>query len=752
MKKIVALIVLFVALLPITVAGSIVTRGVTLTSNEGALVFNVTMPAFTISTLDKGYSRIEMENTGYTAYAGYPRLPMPTYTFVLPPGSVVKDVEITGYRSQIDGKYLLEASLPDMPLGASGEYVEKLFKDYEVTRDLVYSGKQALSDLLGETYSKYEQREYSLVTVACYPFAYDPVSGNLSVAKNISIRISYQPADKEHQEFVSRLIEAGSLESDIPRGLYNQAQVQEWYKSQERLLAKPKMLILTTAALKDSTSRYSYWRKSTGFDVEVVTKEEIVAASEGADVPQKIRNWLRENATDCNYLLIVGHFTDIPMRILSPYINGYTPDADVAPMPSDCYYGDLTAADNASWDSDKDGYYGEMLSAGGFPNPQDAPDFGMELHVGRINNSNPSTVAKILQKTWLFENSTNSTYKQTSVLAGGILWYPNWNGSGASGFDAAYYMEYLMNNGIVKAASAKTLYEEDGRMPSAYTPDVPLTQDNLKSTLKNTDAGVFVENNHGWKNSFARCVWATDDGDNVPEDAEFDWPNGLVSSDAFTLNTTNPNVAFLLSCLNGYAEESNCLAQALLNYGSVAVVAHTRSALGRQGWTNPSQGGQNGLYYYVLENYLKKSETYDYVLGDAVDAGRLNYYNLESGTSRYINTYEHIIFGDPAIRHMGRSGTLPPLQAVSENVTPLIPVSLTVDRNNRILFSLPTAMNVSVEVWDAAGRRVQTLYQGTAKAGDEVLSWDKSELPRGSYFITLKAENLVRTVKAVVIN
>lgn len=716
---------------------------------EGSCVFHLTMPEFEIIPLDNDEVRIGMPGVGYRQYPGHPRLPMPTYTFALPPGSEVVSVDVSGNRRELPGTYLVEASLPALPLGATNTTLNNLHVLYKETRARVYSGEEKLSDHLGEIHATGERREYSLVTVAVYPFAYDPVSGSLYFTTDVTVSIRYAPVSEEHAEFIARFIRKGTLYPDVPEHIYNKDEAREWYRPSERVLANPRMLILTTAALKDSTSLYRQWRRHTGFEVSVATVEDIAGSTSGVDLPQKIRNWLRGHAADYDYLLIIGHHANIPMRVLAPFNNGnagWWPD--LADIPSDIYYGDLSKPDEESWNEDGDSYYGEALSAGGFVDPQDAPDLEMELHVGRINSSFATTVPSILEQTWLFEYDKNTTYKETSVLAGGILWYPNENGGGYPGYDGAHYMELLMSNGIIKESRATTLYEKEGDGPSLYNCDVNFTQTNLKNTLANTDAGIFVENNHGWKNQFSRCVWH-DDGDSIPTDNEFAWPTGLASTDAFLLNTEKPNVAFLLSCLNGYPEDANSLAQALLNYSSIAVVAHTRSALGRQGWSGPGDGGQNGLYYYVLNNYLKKT-TYDHVLGDAVDAGRLQYYNAESRVSKYVNSYGHTLYGDPALRHFGREGNLPD-PAVAEKTPILSPTSLDVDFENRISFSLPEPTDVRIEVWDAAGRKVQTLFEDHSSAGTHTLSWDSSGLPSGAYFITLRTKAITRTAKAVVI-
>ncbi|MEA3311670.1 MAG: FlgD immunoglobulin-like domain containing protein, partial [candidate division WOR-3 bacterium] len=86
-----------------------------------------------------------------------------------------------------------------------------------------------------------------------------------------------------------------------------------------------------------------------------------------------------------------------------------------------------------------------------------------------------------------------------------------------------------------------------------------------------------------------------------------------------------------------------------------------------------------------------------------------------------------------------------------EKTPPVSPTSLDVDFENRISFSLPEPAEVRIEVWDAAGRRVQTLFEGQSSAGTHTINWDVSGLPSGAYFITLRTKAITRTAKAVVI-
>ncbi|TKJ42741.1 hypothetical protein CEE36_06565 [candidate division TA06 bacterium B3_TA06] len=742
------ILIFFGLLVPLTLPPSVVAaEEIPLCSQEGSMVFALDMPSFEFVTLENGETRIIMEGASYRQVPGYPRLPKLTYTFALPPAGEVVEVEVRGARFPLEGTYLIEASPPRLPRSASVDVTEKLYSIYEENRVRVYSGEEKLSEELGKINAKAERREYSLVTVTLCPFFYDPVSGALSAASDVTVRIDYAPVSEEHVQFIESFMEKGTLYEDVPECIYNKEQAREWYRPSERLLASPRMIILTTDDLKPHVNRYVSWRESTGFDVRVVTLEEITESTEGVDTQQKIRNWLREHAADYHYLLIIGHHWDIPMRTLTLFNNNDDPfnNPDIAPHPSDIYYGDLSKPDFESWDIDGDGYYGEIEDWEGTGDVMDEPDLEMELHMGRINTLLAQKISNTLERTWLFEDSKDLTYKKRSVLAAGILFYFSLEDKDDGG---AWFMEYLMDSRVLTPSLATTLYEKEGDNPSDYDCDLPLTQDNLVATLANADVGIFVENNHGVSDRFVRCVWYDDNEDGEAQDSELDWPPGLTSGDAPNLNHTNPNVAFLMSCLNGKPETGTCLAQALLNEGSVGVVAHTRAAWGSF-WEEPGDEGDYDLFYYQLKAYLAENNTYDYVIGDAVSAGRAQYWNQVNWFGDYYNAYGQVLYGDPALRHMGREGTIP--TAVAETIAEKTPTALNVNADHVVRFSLPEPTDVRIEVWDAAGRKVQTLLEDHSSAGTHTLSWDSSGLPSGAYFITLRTKAITRTAKAVVI-
>lgn len=97
-----------------------------------------------------------------------------------------------------------------------------------------------------------------------------------------------------------------------------------------------------------------------------------------------------------------------------------------------------------------------------------------------------------------------------------------------------------------------------------------------------------------------------------------------------------------------------------------------------------------------------------------------------------------------------------PSGAVSEGKTgiPRV-VSLSASPNPvtgraRISYALPRSGAVSLQVFDAAGRPVQTLVDGRAGAGRYTATWDASEVAGGVYFYTLTTDETSVTKKLIV--
>jgi len=80
-----------------------------------------------------------------------------------------------------------------------------------------------------------------------------------------------------------------------------------------------------------------------------------------------------------------------------------------------------------------------------------------------------------------------------------------------------------------------------------------------------------------------------------------------------------------------------------------------------------------------------------------------------------------------------------------ETATPGAPVRLSLTTANisdgliGLRYSLPHASDINIAVFDATGRRIETLKQGYTLAGAGEITWNASAAPAGVYFVRLSA-------------
>ena len=66
-----------------------------------------------------------------------------------------------------------------------------------------------------------------------------------------------------------------------------------------------------------------------------------------------------------------------------------------------------------------------------------------------------------------------------------------------------------------------------------------------------------------------------------------------------------------------------------------------------------------------------------------------------------------------------------------------------------IEYSLPKDAPITLEIYNISGQKVATVDSGRKSAGKHTVVWDARGLPSGVYFYTLRAEEYVKTGKAL---
>lgn len=98
------------------------------------------------------------------------------------------------------------------------------------------------------------------------------------------------------------------------------------------------------------------------------------------------------------------------------------------------------------------------------------------------------------------------------------------------------------------------------------------------------------------------------------------------------------------------------------------------------------------------------------------------------------------LFGDGSLD----LGEQTPVQVIEEN--PACELELLVDAvlagSAEIRFSLPRALQVRLEIFDASGRLVEEIFSGNLDAGNHAMTWRSKNAPAGVYFVRLTGPTL----------
>jgi len=661
------------------------------------LTVEVTSTHYEIIDLPEGLQRIQMTDFGNLSVPGKPLLPAKVYMIALPPGAEVIDVNITGMNAtELPGKHRITPAALMLPSDHRKDLVEQSIREWQENFDIIYSSDQAYPPQVGEYLGNGGLRKYSFIRIAFFPFSYQPKSGRLIFYSSAEVSINYhQPLSESPKTHKMKQALSDTKADELASKLFiNHSEAQQWYlpESKEDGISQTyDYIIITTDALQSSVITLKSWKQSIGFSPNVITTSWINSSYSGIDLPEKIRNFLKDKLYEwgIEYVLLAGDLNDVPMRNCYPESNNSSEKT-----PTDYYYADLTG----EWNSDHDNYYGEY--------GQDNVDFIPEVYVGRIPWSDPTIVNNICQKIITFEGDMGS-WKNNALLLGAISNYDFEDYKDYSKTDGAELMREMISN-LLGGWNYTTMYEKAGLDPSSYNCNYPLTRTNVISNWSSHSYGIVNWKAHGSRYEAWRKYWDWDDGDGVPETEspdEMKWEYFISTSDVSALDDTYPSILFACSCENGWPESNN-LAKMLLKQGTVSTIAGTRVSWYSVGWKNKDDGGNASIDYYFFHYLIKDNQK----VGDALFNSKLYYFNnfFWWGWQSQQNMFTFCLYGDPALI---RSGT------ISENITVTSPnggENWQVGSNQTITWiSTGTSGNVNIELSRDAGSTWENLFYNT---------------------------------------
>jgi hypothetical protein len=679
--------------------------------------------------------RFTVEHAAYIHDIGAPHLPCRVVTIAIPPGATIENVSFTGIRQE-RGITQIPPTPPPIALTDRGSSYP-LQQLYGTQSREFYTTDRTFPQAYGRVLSSGGLRKYTLVTVACFHFAYRPISKTISIAPNITVTVEYRTPEPEspRARFWSQLHDDITFDAAAREIIYNWDDAAVWYSTDAPRQAQGYYIVIP-AALENAVSALAAWRQNQGYDVHITTVEYIAANITGGDLPQKIRNYLRQNMADIVYALLVGFSSDVPWRSVVPFNND--PNSpwnsyDYSPIPSDLYYAELTDHDTLSWNSDRDAYYGEVFNENFQLVGEDDPDYHADIHLGRIPFSDQNYIEDICEKMIAFDCNIDVGYKTAALLAGALYYYANENNTGNARMDGAVFCEQFMIDSIVDRANTVSLYEKEGLRPCTLACTDTLNRSNMIAYWQNK--GIMYECHHGNVDIYARKLWAWDDGDSIPENNEITWPTCLYSGDVYQLDNDHPATCFLRSCLCGKPENTG-LGAMLLYRGASSVISSSRIT-----WSTGAD--YDGIPYRFYEYLLKDTTISNGVIGHAYDLARTDFMDI---TSFWLPAYHYNLFGDPALRQYGR------LTGIQDIHDPHIIQQFDVYPN-------PTRGHLTVHVPFVPGNEGNLyIYDGCGRlVKNVILSQERDRsftleltLPNGVYFAVLKHPD-ARLCKKIVI-
>ncbi len=503
---------------------------------------------------EKQGSEISIDNFGRLLIPGTPNLPSKIFSIAIPPGARVQDVTFESKNSIVlSGEYKIAPNVLSRVIGVEDSHISaRDQQQYSQNYNSVYGQDNPYPPSIGEVVGTGGYRKYNLVDVKINPIIYYPISGKLIYHPDIIVTIHYTVPQKFSSEYImgNNLPQAEQTAKEI---ILNYDQAKNWYPEQPVNREQYDYVIITTDALSSSVTTLADWESAKGRSVNVVTTEWIANNYEGYDLSAKMRAFLRDKYLSEDwgilYVCLIGDVDDVPMRTTAQ-----EPETDY-------YYAELSLPDSESWDHDGDHQYGEN---------SDPIDFETEINVGRIPWSDPDTVQSICEKSVVYEQNTDDSFKKNILLLGGFFWDDT---------DNAKLMEAKVNQEWMTDWTMTRMYED---AQSSYPCDYDLKYDNVLSV---------------WSSgSFAFVDWA---GHGSPDAAYEYYPSTpFVDEDTcLSLNDEYPSIVFADSCSNSDTDYLN-IGQAMLKQGAIGFLGSNKIAYGQPGWNDPMDGSSQSLDYF----------------------------------------------------------------------------------------------------------------------------------------------------------
>jgi len=397
------------------------------------LTFSFSSPV--ISNINKGdiiFNKILIDDLSLCSKTGQPKLPVKPVNVLIPQTSTVESITISKSKPiPLGDQYKIE--LGDIPIKFSEKSSSMKENVILFDQTILYPTEQI------EYIGLQNFRGFNILSFNLYPIQYLDLTGELYFYNEMTVKIKTKDNYEINSLFRNNPKDTLSLHSLIEPccSSFTNSYLLTSEKKHSKSLVTPNRsydyVIITNETLKSVSGKNSFqefidYKNSIGVSATIVTVEDINNTYSGVDLPEKIRNFIKDAYLNwgIEYVLLGGDVNIVPVRYF--FVKSHPGLMDLWPkkysytgeMAADLYYGCL----DGSFNYDGDEYWGEI---GDGPDGKEV-DLLAEVYVGRACIGNEIELNNFVNKTLTYEQTTDDElYLKNAVMAGENLeWH--WGG------------------------------------------------------------------------------------------------------------------------------------------------------------------------------------------------------------------------------------------------------------------------------------------------------------------------------------
>ncbi|MCX6928783.1 MAG: C25 family cysteine peptidase [Verrucomicrobia bacterium] len=354
------------------------------------------------------YVRLTLAEGGQLHRIGEPAIPFRTARLLIPRGCAVEKAEAVplAEAKPLEGNWRVEfaGQAHCRPGRGKGAY-EPGANRFVYDSDAPYPASSA------ELVSVQRMAGFDIALVRVFPVQYHPASGKLIFTPRLSVQLHLAPAGTSAEPPI-RPPNRARAEAQVAAFVDNPELLESL---KEKLAAADATtgeafdyLLITSSNLVSAFEPLVARKTQDGLAVKVATIEAITNSITGRDVPEQVRNYIRQAYTNwgISYVLLGGTTAVVPCR--QAYVRVDLPAKD-SYVPCDLYYACL----DGTWNANGDRHWGEPTDG---ENGGDV-DLLAEVYVGRAPVSTVEQVRTFVEKSVCFETQTHPHPTQAVLMA-----------------------------------------------------------------------------------------------------------------------------------------------------------------------------------------------------------------------------------------------------------------------------------------------------------------------------------------------